>query len=640
MSWAVAPALLVGLLWLAVMGTPPQHAAVKKPYPILLIHGLASNPDSWEQLPQYLTNRGFTVYVMDFDEWSWLSYAGKKNKSFDEIAAVIAREIAKIKEETRRDKVNIIAHSIAGIGVRAYMAGWGKRVEPRGQYQGDIARVIYLATPHYGVNINNTKMKLLLGDTDYGQFLPGAPYMYKALEPASEVLVDLHDWFHLNGDNLGVEEITVSSSADHVVKNFCANLDGVEIDPFSPAVHADSRHINLKQFDHAYSDWLGRSRRTILGVGSPSHAVLGIANKFLNGDDGWKKYQTDISKEGTIVMLRFEGSGVDSKGLNVGNVLLKKVMSKKHSKRVKMSRNPDSHVFYSFGLKSGTYELEMPFKGERQTFKFVVDVADGTGTVLEFDPNNPPDEPQPNKPDPGEKPLPPEDVKDLATLKQFVEYRFPKKAVEWLSGSEMAGLVGNVRSTMADMYGNISDNFTLADSHLDVIKLNDTGKYIDFVTGADSEGMLINKLQWTETTIEEPGKGGGGGGGGTIGDPGELELTYSSFLNAFDNWDYSAKNNYYSSTTTICAAFRDHLVSTYSYVERVNDQWDRHHYRTSDYYKHADAIVYIRDRSNPSLDVIVDFCYGSSEGGYLRSKLTCNWHEGPYTWWVDNAFLL
>ena len=62
---------------------------------------------------------------------------------------------------------------------------------------------------------------------------------------------------------------------------------------------------------------------------------------------------------------------------------------------------------------------------------------------------------------------------------------------------------------------------------------------------------------------------------------------------------------------------------------------DRHNYRNSDPVKHADAILIIRDPANPSKDVVVDFCYGSSEGGRLSEKLQCLWHEGPYDWWTD-----
>ncbi|HUX07201.1 MAG TPA: alpha/beta fold hydrolase [Acidobacteriota bacterium] len=639
-GWLTVLTFVVGLTSLAVFGTPAQHAAVNKPYPVLLIHGLSSNPESWKNLPQYLENRGFTTYVMDFNEWDWLDYAKTKKKDFDEIAAVIARQIAQIKEETGRDKVNIIAHSIAGIGVRAYMADWGKRIEPRGRFSNDISRVIYLSTPHYGVNVNGNKLRLLLKETDYGEFLSNPSAIINALETGSEELIELHDWSSANGHKTGVEEITVASSGDHVVKSYCANLDGVAVNPLAPTVQNPSRHINLKQFDHAYSDWLGRSNRTIIGVGNPSHAVLGIANKFFNGEDGWKKYQTEIKKENTIVMMRIKGGGVNPKGLNLGNVKLKKVMSKKRAKRVKMDRNPDSQVFFTVGLKSGTFELELPFKGQRQTFKFIMGVAGGSGTVVNFDPSNPPPEPEPDKPDPGEKPEAPADVKDYDTLRQFVEFRFPKKAVEWLSGYEMAGLVRNVRDTLAGSYSNIGRNFAEAESRVDVFELISNDKYIDFVSGADSDGILLNKLQWNEVTFTDPDTGGGGGGTGG-GDTGPLALlTIADYRAAFDAWDYSGKNLYYTSLSTTCGKFRDFLAAKYTNAERVNDQYARHRYSTKDWYKHADAVVIIREQINPSFDVIVDFCYGSSESGYLRSKLQCIWHDGPYSWWVDNAFLL
>ena len=639
-GWIAVLAIIVGMISLAVFGTPAQHAAVKKPYPVLLIHGLSSNPESWKSLPQYLENRGFTTYVMDFDEWEWLDYAHTKKKDFEEIAAVIARQIAKIKEETGRDKVNIIAHSIAGIGVRAYMADWGKRVEPRGNYSNDISRVIYLSTPHYGVNVNSGKLRTLLKETDYGEFLSYPTNIINALEAGSAELIGLHGWFRENGHKLGVEEITISSREDHVVKSFCANLDGVDVNPLAPAVEDVSRHIHLKSLDHAYSDWLGRSKRTILGVSNPSHAVLGIANKFFNGESGWKNYQNTIKKESTIVMMRIKGGGVNPKGLNLGNVTLKRVKTKKSSKRIKLYRNATSKVFFSVGLKSGTYELELPFKGERKTFKFIMGVAGGSGTLVNFDPSNPPPEPQPDKPDPGEKPVAPAEIKDYDSLRQFVEFRFPKNCVEWRNGYDMTGLVRNVRDTMASMYGNVSANFVEAGARTDVIKLVDSDKYIDFVAGPDSDGILLNKLQWNEIKFEDPdpGKGGGGGGGGDL--PATLQPNIQAFQQAFQAWNYSGKWDYQRYLKPMSAAFRDFLAATFSNAETVNEQWERHRYRSTDYYKHSDAIVIIRDQKNPSLDIIVDYCLGVSGPGYFWNNMQCLWHDGPYTWWVDNAFLL
>ena len=87
-----------------------------------------------------------------------------------------------------------------------------------------------------------------------------------------------------------------------------------------------------------------------------------------------------------------------------------------------------------------------------------------------------------------------------------------------------------------------------------------------------------------------------------------------------------------------CNAFQDYLIGKYDDVALVNDMGPRHNHRVPDRAKHADTIVILRNPANPSEDIVVDLCFGSSEPGTLFGKLTFNWHEGPYEWWVDNNF--
>jgi len=198
-----------------------------------------------------------------------------------------------------------------------------------------------------------------------------------------------------------------------------------------------------------------------------------------------------------------------------------------------------------------------------------------------------------------------------------------------------------VRDTMAKTYANIDNGFIGADSRFDLIRLKDSDTYIDFVAGPDTEGILVNKLQWNKIDYNPGGGGGDGGGGGGGGEPtGYLEPNYNSFKAALDAWPNSDKYKYHSNLKNISGQFRDWLAQNYVNAERVNDQWDRHRYRETDWWRHTDAIVIIRDVENPSMDIIVDFMGGVSGPGYMYKKLQCLWHEGPYTWWVDNAFLL
>ena len=150
--------------------------------------------------------------------------------------------------------------------------------------------------------------------------------------------------------------------------------------------------------------------------------------------------------------------------------------------------------------------------------------------------------------------------------------------------------------------------------------------------------LLVEILTLLKTIAADGGGNGGGGGGGGDG-PKYLAANIESLRAAYDAWPYTGKGESCVSLTQLCANFRSWLAATYVNVETVNLQWERHRYQETNPLKHADTFVLIRDRLNPSKDIVIDFCYGSSEGGRLIDKLQCLWKEGPYSWWTDNAFI-
>ncbi len=72
------------------------------------------------------------------------------------------------------------------------------------------------------------------------------------------------------------------------------------------------------------------------------------------------------------------------------------------------------------------------------------------------------------------------------------------------------------------------------------------------------------------------------------------------------------------SMATPCALIRDALVNSYSGIGWVHEQAGRHNY-TAGHDDHLDAFVVYGE--TPEDDYIVDFMYGSSEGGTVEDKL-------------------
>lgn len=625
--------LLAAVVLLSSMNTTPLKAADNKNYPVLLIHGLASSTDSWKEFPKFLTRRGHDVFLMDWKEWTYLPYANRTKTGFDLLAAVVARQINLVKQVTGKDKVNIVAHSIGGIAVRAYMANWGERMESRGKYGNDINRVIYLGTPHFGLEKMDQNLRKMLKDTDYGGMIDPTTIM-NSLKYTSPELMSLYDYFCENGGRLGVEELTIHSEKDRVMKPYGANLDGLNNNPFiiprsstNASNHINSRHINIKWFEHAYHETLGKSKKTILGVAATNHPVLKATVLFFKGDPGWKNLDVKISGvKDSLVIFRVEGGGgIDLKDFKPYALQLKQVKGKK-KKTVKLTWNPQSKVFYFTKFNSGLYELSYP-PATSLSIRFDLNIIDGASQVATFDLLNPPFDPA-YKPVSGDENIRPGQipsvVNDYNTLRRFVIATFPFESRTFKTARQMKVLVKTARNAMANIYPNLARK-----NDIDKMGLSEL-ETVDFVSGANTEGILANKLEWS-VTKKEPPDNGGGGGGGTIppgiqipSSPPSAVYDKNSLLN-FALWKLKEKCFVHYSEKKIPAAIvRDSLAEMYSDIKRLNDDPIGNGYTASEH-KHRDAFWVVSQKT------IIDFVTGSSAPGKLYYSL--GWGRQPITPW-------
>lgn len=100
--------------------------------PVLLIHGYVCNSGQWQTLSQCLIKNQITHYAVDLEP-----VLG----SIDCFAPIIHRAVNQLRRETESNKILIVAHSMGGLAVRAYLRDYGK---------AHIAKVITLGTPHHG----------------------------------------------------------------------------------------------------------------------------------------------------------------------------------------------------------------------------------------------------------------------------------------------------------------------------------------------------------------------------------------------------------------------------------------------------------------------------------------------------------
>jgi triacylglycerol lipase len=100
--------------------------------PVLLVHGYVCNSGQWKTLSQSLIENEITHHAIDLEPVLC---------SIDSYVPIIHQAVDTLRKETGSDTIIIVAHSMGGLAVRAYMKVHGSV---------HIAKVITLGTPHHG----------------------------------------------------------------------------------------------------------------------------------------------------------------------------------------------------------------------------------------------------------------------------------------------------------------------------------------------------------------------------------------------------------------------------------------------------------------------------------------------------------
>lgn len=116
--------------------------------PVLLIHGYGCNSGYWHAMSEVLLNANITHHAIDMEP-----VIG----GIDDYVPMIHRAVERLCKETACDRIVIVAHSMGGLAVRAYLRDHGSK---------RIAKVITLGTPHhgtalahFGVGLNTYQMR-------------------------------------------------------------------------------------------------------------------------------------------------------------------------------------------------------------------------------------------------------------------------------------------------------------------------------------------------------------------------------------------------------------------------------------------------------------------------------------------------
>lgn len=243
---------------------------MKTKYPILLAHGLGAKDNSffWGRIPKTLQEKGLDVYLGDSESWGCVEYNARQ----------LAARIDEILKQTKKEKVNIIAHSKGGIDARFLISTLG--------YDDRVASLTTVSTPHRGAEI--------------ADFIHGSEIIYRApVHKAIETMVKVF------GDKSPqpykiLEEMQTSTMEEFNQKN-----------PNKKKVYYSSYHSLLKNATDdltyfASFQYLSKKAGPNDGVVSMKSAEWGETFTLIQG-----KEKSGISHTEIIDLQRHKISGVD-----------------------------------------------------------------------------------------------------------------------------------------------------------------------------------------------------------------------------------------------------------------------------------------------------------------------------------------
>ena len=146
-------------------------------YPIVLVHGIVAHDrggiiNFWGRIPNILKENNVKVFLGNTDSWG----------NYESNAKILKATVDKILDETKSEKVNIIAHSKGGIDSRYFIRKYN--------YGDKVASLTTISTPHHGAEI---------ADLIYKQNIVHSAVVKKALMIFGKLYGDINpDLYNVN----------------------------------------------------------------------------------------------------------------------------------------------------------------------------------------------------------------------------------------------------------------------------------------------------------------------------------------------------------------------------------------------------------------------------------------------------------
>jgi triacylglycerol lipase len=238
-------------------------------YPVVLVHGIHAHDRKskikfWGRIPDFLQNMGIQIFFGNTDAWG----------GYESNSRILKETIDKILKKTKKEKVNIIAHSKGGIDSRYLIREYN--------YGSKIASLTTICTPHHGSDIADLIFKQKIVHTELTR---------KAVEKFGELYGDKNpDLINVNYQltTQGMEEFNKKVPLDESVyfQSLYTTMDNAFDDMvfFYPYLYIKKLSGDNDGLVSENSARMGANSRKIQG--SLSHAeIIDLKQKNISGID-------------------------------------------------------------------------------------------------------------------------------------------------------------------------------------------------------------------------------------------------------------------------------------------------------------------------------------------------------------------
>lgn len=369
--------------------------------PVVLVHGYCSDPSSFGQMSDLLKQSGIQMAeAFDYNALTAVPSFDHTGVTIEQLADIFAGHVLKILKTNNARQIDVVAHSMGGLIVRAWMAGLANT-----PYTGEIRKLITISTPHYGAEAAN--LDLLIQALSTTPLFRCSATQADEMRFGSDFIISLHgQWNSFENSPQGIpasDMFFIAGTADTgeaLLNGECGiSLHGCTDDVVDissavlPSVSKD--RIRYVPYKHASSKFLFPfTGKSVALVDNPQHKTLQVVQSFLlTGEpvpqccgtgtvDYLPPHLRGNDKNTGLLLLHFVNSQ-DKTSIRRGALDLSFLPLLLPIIDYDATRNKPAGTFTGVGIQGKNYDINVSMSSFQKIFLEGVQINTGYPTVID-----------------------------------------------------------------------------------------------------------------------------------------------------------------------------------------------------------------------------------------------------------------